>query len=383
MPSPRPIFARLARLRPWPELVLLAVSLGFAFLLAEGILRLHYVITYSGTVADLDERIPPPGSEVHLGDILELAGDRRLVYRLKPGLVDVRFRGSAVSTSSQGFRERQEPEKKGPRTVRILGIGDSVMFGQGVEESERYMDVLERLLNERLGAVTWETITLAVPGYNLVTELAALEHFGLAYDPDLILYGYVPNDSCLPNFVGHRRSIWRLDSFVAYYLSRDDGDGSLVQRSAAMVEIPELTARQLQHRHPERFAASFCSPANVEPAYKDLVGERSFMAALDELVAVGREAGVPVVFFNYGRTGRTTWLEIPQEMTMIDLHDAYEDYLYKRGFASFRRSDLVLSPADPHPSKRAHRLIGSMLFRRLREEGLLSRIVERYRRDDA
>jgi hypothetical protein len=70
--------------------------------------------------------------------MLRPSPNRRLVYELKPGL-DVRMvaptfrdRPVAVRTSADGFRDEPCPVAKAPGTYRVVGLGDSLMFGWGV-----------------------------------------------------------------------------------------------------------------------------------------------------------------------------------------------------------------------------------------------------------
>ena len=75
------------------------------------------------------------------------------------------------------------------------------MFGWGVNESDRYMDILEQKLNQEFPKQKWQTMVFATPGYNLYMELEVLKEYALKYKPDIIIYGYTENDFCLPNFI--------------------------------------------------------------------------------------------------------------------------------------------------------------------------------------
>jgi hypothetical protein len=62
-----------------------------------------------------------------------------------------------VRTNSQGFREREPPPPVESRP-RLLVLGDSVSFGKGVEQPERYSDLLQASLPAR------QVLNLALPG---------------------------------------------------------------------------------------------------------------------------------------------------------------------------------------------------------------------------
>ena len=75
-----------------------------------------------------------------------------------------------VHTSSQGFRDREYAAAKASGSYRVLGVGDSLMFGWGVDEGRDYLSVLERRLEREHPERSWEVINTAVPGYNTVME---------------------------------------------------------------------------------------------------------------------------------------------------------------------------------------------------------------------
>lgn len=105
------------------------------------------------------------------------------------------FAGVPVRTNALGFRDdREYPLAKGPRTFRILLLGDSVTFGHG----SIYRNTYPRLLEDRLRAwkpqVDWQVWNLGVPGYNTTQELAYLSEVGPRYTPDLVIVGFYRND---------------------------------------------------------------------------------------------------------------------------------------------------------------------------------------------
>src|SRR5262249_13532460 len=53
--------------------------------------------------------------------------------------------GPAVRLNSLGFREREIPPKTAGR-YRIAVVGDSFTWGQGIEEADRYSNLIEKFL---------------------------------------------------------------------------------------------------------------------------------------------------------------------------------------------------------------------------------------------
>jgi len=104
--------------------------------------------------------------------------------------------------NSLGFRDVEHPIKKPEGVFRILGLGDSFTYGQGADFEETYLYRLEKMLNERRGNhPRVEIIKAGMRRYFPEVERMFLEHYGLRYEPDLILIGFVPND-VIDTFLG-------------------------------------------------------------------------------------------------------------------------------------------------------------------------------------
>ena len=83
---------------------------------------------------------------------------------------------------------------RAPGVRRVLNLGDSFAWGASVEFEDAYPQRLERALNRRRRE-PWEVVNLALPGMASVDHAAQLEKEGDAYAPDVVVLGYVLNDS--------------------------------------------------------------------------------------------------------------------------------------------------------------------------------------------
>lgn len=118
----------------------------------------------------------PPALCITCGDCPEL-------FRLNPARKDI---------GPQGLRDRGYPIPKPPGTRRILILGDSVVYGTGVEREQTFAKRLET----RLGNV--EVINSGVPGYSPYNELQYYRSRGRAFQPDLVLLTVCFNDVVNP-----------------------------------------------------------------------------------------------------------------------------------------------------------------------------------------
>jgi len=78
--------------------------------------------------------------------------------------------------------------------VKILLLGDSVSWGDGVALPEAYPYLLEKELNKRKPERTFEIINSGVPGYSTFQQLTYLKKRGLALKPNAIILQFCLND---------------------------------------------------------------------------------------------------------------------------------------------------------------------------------------------
>ena len=114
-----------------------------------------------------------------------------LPYRLRPG-VQTTYVGAPVRVDALGFRGPEVAVAPAPGVRRILVLGDSVVFGQGVREDETVSAVLARTLGSAAAPV--EAINAGVPGYDTTAELRLLARAGMALHPAAVVVGMSLND---------------------------------------------------------------------------------------------------------------------------------------------------------------------------------------------
>lgn len=245
-----------------------------------------------------------------------------VIYELKPSR-RWQFQGAFTQTNEHGFRGPEWSEAKGPSTFRVVGIGDSVMFGWGVDGAATYMARLERML--QVPGKTVEVLNCAVPGYNTSQEVATLEQRCLRFEPDVILVGYCTNDWVAPFFV------------------KDPARGGLIESSVLLKWIEERR-RERARRYFDRFQ-----------------GMDKTVQALRHLSALARARDIPVVFFvasdRHARPADKDALrDLARELGFVDV-DVSGALRQEHDLA-----DLVLSATDEHPNPLGHELIADALL---------------------
>jgi lysophospholipase L1-like esterase len=115
-----------------------------------------------------------------------------LPYRLRPG-VTVRVRAFTVHVNRLGLRGAEVGAEPPPGRRRVLVLGDSVVYGEGLDEADTFPVLLEQELNAD-GEMPSEVLNGAAPGYNTEAEVAFLREIGLALRPDTVVLGVSLND---------------------------------------------------------------------------------------------------------------------------------------------------------------------------------------------
>ena len=263
-----PALVRHKVIRRGPDLALMLASIVLAFVVAEVGMRVYYRWR---TALELSRMAKPTRAEVidssrgELGQGVTLSNLPNVIYELRPNLHGT-YDGRKFRSDRYGFREDREIAVEKPSGVeRVVGIGDSWMWGSGVDNGETYLD----RLRERLSADGFriEVINTGVWGYNARQQVATLRWKGLMFTPDVVVIGLCGNDREYTSFLNQR-------SFV-------DGSRSLVWS--------EIAGRL------RRLAGT---PPVAPPAPEDVMPFQEFTGAYAELFELAQSAHFSVVVFS-------------------------------------------------------------------------------------
>ena len=283
---------------------------------------------------------------------VKLEGSARL-WGLKPNH-RARKTGVIVQTNSLGFRENEYPLQRRPGVRRIVVLGDSFTFGNGVEFEQTFSKRLEARLNR--SAERYEVINFGVPGYNTTLELATWREVAARFHPDLLILGYVLNDT------------EQLGSSPAAAAGQA---GSLLDRAHLELQKVSLLYRFLAPRI--RVLAGLFNAGNAVGLTGQIL--RSFESesagwiesrnALRELAAEARRAGTA-----------TLVVVFPMIVDPYPLERAHREvvgFCREQGIEVLDLMSLVLENKasdlavvlDGHPNGRAHEIFGERIYQHL------------------
>lgn len=99
-----------------------------------------------------------------------------------------------VEINSLGLRGPEVPATRAEGEVRVLALGDSLTYGQGVGEADALPARLELELGARAPQHGWRVVNAGLRGYSTRQELGLLAELGERIQPDIVLLLWYWND---------------------------------------------------------------------------------------------------------------------------------------------------------------------------------------------
>jgi len=179
----------------FPEIVLLVASVTFPLFCAELAARVwlnrfasHDQYLRYALYTDIDSQL------------LRVRPHQYLDYVLTPN-----YRAGRTSHNSLGYRGDEFPKTKPPGEFRIVAIGGSTTYDEGVlDNNEIHTKQLEDILRTQYGYEHVRVINAGVPGYNSWESLMNLQFRVLDLSPDLIIH-YDNNNDVHARLVPHSK----------------------------------------------------------------------------------------------------------------------------------------------------------------------------------
>lgn len=99
-----------------------------------------------------------------------------------------------VQINSIGIRDREYSSAAPAGVTRIVALGDSQTFGNGLAIEDTWPKRLESELNDRFGRGRWEVLNCGIPGTDTWQHEVILKSMVDAYHPDLAILAFYAND---------------------------------------------------------------------------------------------------------------------------------------------------------------------------------------------
>jgi len=279
--------------------------------------------------------------------LYELIPNTRLKYN---GWI-VKFKTTIQTINSGGFRGREYSIEKPSGVYRIVVLGDSLTFGQGVNDNETFPYYLEELLNKKnISAKRFEVLNFGVPGYNTLQEVEAFKVKALKYSPDLVIIAHVSND--IENVSEIQETCHKLyDEYLSKPYKMDDNlnlKGYFTDKSEEM----------------------YYSKIKKMPFDEVFQIVQIPMEELYNL-SVSKNFSLMIMHFPSSDTQNEKLSNFSNRkgLCYLDLQKAYIDkHLYKE----------ILHPKDPHPTPYAYQVVSEYISNKIFECGILDTSAKSY-----
>lgn len=243
-----------------------------------------------------------------------------------------------VDTNSRGLREEEFNDTAPENTTRILVIGDSYVYGSGVNESDRYTDLLEDKLNNR-SENRYQVINAGIIGAGAKDYYLFFKHRGIHYNPDMVIIGVIGND-WMPLELEKEFSRKASD-----YVNRKYPDASDERKN----QLSSERFLELQGKNQDVERYSVLSNISALAAQNDI----ETIVFASDYMAKNKTEQVE----KHGDTVNSTLVRAPKEFR----DDWQSDFCLKY-------SPNRISTLDPHPSPEGHRMLADRLYRQIKEK---------------
>ena len=266
------------------------------------------------------------------------------LYELLPS-TEFHHKGVTVRTNQYGMRDQEYSLIRAEGTLRVALMGASFVFGAGVEGNEIFDTVLENRLNSEAAGGQYdryEVLNFGIGGYSPPEQMALLEDKVLRFDPQYVLY-FEHSDT---------------SRFAVLALAR---------------------ALQQHAKHRYDFLRDIVAKAGIDPATVDATSDTETLVrrltpfkeellakTYAQIAAIGRAAGVPVIWIYMPRPERFDIGELPDFEARLAREAGLPVLGIANAYGAEELSSLWIAPWDHHPNAYGNQLIADELYRVLR-----------------
>ena len=256
------------------------------------------------------------------------------------------FRGPAFTLKSEG-------------AWRLVCLGDSFTFGEGVRNEHTYPETTARSLRQQGRQV--DACNLGVGGYNTTQSLEILNRFGFDQKPDVVVLGYTLNDA--------EPSLFQINPASGQPVRRDrelsieaeaapqKPPGSGIYR----LRLAQLFWNARHQRKLTRQTLDYYRSVNASSGEGWLESER----ALREMISQCRERKIPCVVVMF-----PLLFKLSEDYPFRDIHRRVGEVVTGSGghfidllpaLTGRNPAELMVHPTDQHPNEKVHEIAGKLV----------------------
>lgn len=269
----------------------------------------------------------------------------------------------SYTTNRWRMRGPEYAEEKPENTVRIILVGDSSIFGHGLEWEDTMAAHLGTLRARRFPGTNYEVASCAAPGHSSVQSILKLERQCLGFEPDVVVIGNLNSDS----------TQWSMSDRERFHLGAHGALGNALQRSAfyRTVRNSWLTWKVRTTPATAQTIPQLNQPS-TGPTTGPRVPESEYRKNLGVLAELARGAGAEPVFLvlpslmrmqgRDSKAGEGDYRAAMREVAGAEGARVADADEYFAGLPG-DRSDLFMDPV--HPSARGAKTVAKVIDRTL------------------
>lgn len=265
-------------------------------------------------------------------------------------------------TNGAGFRGPEILQEQSKTVYRVLFLGDSITFGEGVYFKDTYPEQFKNLAqNDGLfNGKTVESINAGVGGYNTRNEYTLLEDIVGFYKikPDRIVVGYYLNDADETLFkVNSNGEFTRIAS----------GPESFIDSTKKMPELFKIfrTFRIAWNWYIGKVITEKTVDYYHAAYREDSLGWLETKRAINDFGNFQRTTGIPITFMIFPALFRLNDYPfmVEQGKVVKELEDNNLEYISLLPLLSkYTGPELWVHPTDQHPNEIVHKIVAEALI---------------------
>ncbi len=288
-----------------------------------------------------------------------------------------------VTINGYGFRGGGIEKQKRPGTVRIMILGDSFTYGDGVDDGYTLSQQLQDILNKGLKEKKYEVINAGRLGSYLTSEIELYEKYGRFFNPDVLILAYCYNDISEMVYTDlYKRNVYNpkpegenrvgLKKFIS-----SGAEKSVIYKMVLKQKAETIAEREFKFVRDKKGRVIIGIP--IEPfekgENKDIewavsAYERRLLGFRDEL----KSDGVRLIFIIYPTPIKDEEIKRPVNRELFEFaEDNGIPAIDLRGPWLAVDSDIKsFFDVDTHPTARAYSITASEIEKKLRSEKIIS-----------
>jgi len=269
------------------------------------------------------------------------------------------------------FRERDFHVEKSQNIYRIAVIGDSLTFGQGITEKDRFSNLLEKRLNSQNQNINieYEVLNFGRPGAETIDHIDFLNDFVLPTKPDFILLQWYINDVLDPQDRKKKKKKKKDGKSLFGVPKAIGGIYNRLRDNSVLFYLLNKQQTQFKRLVSSKLSTSFRSFDETmlarfgDPNSTDSIKARS---ALEKFVRITKQNNIPMgmILFSDSYFRPSSKLDflltrlldfcVNEKLICVDMRQPLSPY----------QGDVKLwaSRLDPHPSAFANRIAADQIF---------------------